>query len=453
MSKAPPLFKHQKQSGKLLDTTDRVFDMSDPGTGKTRVHAEGIARRRDRGAGPAIVFAPKSILQSAWGNDLERFVGGMKYVIARAENRKDAFDETADIYITNLDAATWLADQKDKFWKRFTGGQLIIDESTAYKHHTSKRSKAVAKIRKYFPIRRNLSGAPHPNGMCDLWHQAYLLDDGKRLGSSFYQFRASVCQPEQIGPQPNHVKWTDRPGAEMAVSQLLRDISIRHVLEECIDMPENVEYPMEYVLPSKHYAYYLKMEADSKLMVRDKKVTAINGAVLYGKLLQIASGAVYDENGDYVVLDTGRYELIADLIEQRPHSVVMFQWNHQRDLLIAELEKRDIRFAVIDGNTSDRDRTDITDYFQRGFYRALLAHPKSAAHGFTWTRGTSTIWPSPTINLEWWVQGNRRIYRAGQTQRTETIVVVAKGTTDEKVFASLTNKNMNMTALLAELAA
>ena len=451
MPKVPPLFKHQKRTVKFLENNDRVFDMSDPGTGKTRAHIEGYARRSKKSKGAALVLAPKSILQPAWGNDIERYAGDMKYVIATADVRKDAFDEQSDFYITNIDAAVWLAAQKPDFFKRFS--HLIIDESTTIKHHTSQRSKAIAKIKKYFPVRRLLSGSPNPNGMCDLWHQTLVLDDGKRLGTSFYAFRAAVCTPTQIGPMPNHVKWEDRPGSELAVMGLMKDITIRHVLEECIDMPPNHEYSMEYILSSKHQAYYNKLEADSILQIRDQKITAVNGAVLYNKLLQAASGAVYDENGKYVILDTGRYELIADLVAQRPHSIVFFNWEHQRDLLSKEFDDRGITFAVIDGKTSSKERTQIVEFYQAGFYRVVLLHPQSAAHGLTFTKATTTIWTSPTPNLEHFVQGNRRAYRAGQTLRTESIVIVAKNTIDVKVYGALQGKNMNMNALLIELAA
>ena len=84
----------------------------------------------------------------------------------------------------------------------------------------------------------------------------------------------------------------------------------------------------------------------------------------------------------------------------------------------------------------------------------LLAHPQSAAHGLTLTKGTATIWASPTYNLEHFLQGNRRIYRAGQTQKTETIMVLASGTVEDKVFQSLQEKDArqgNLLDLLKEL--
>lgn len=451
MSKPLPLFKHQKKSLKLLAQLSRVFDMSDCGTGKTRVHVEDFMRFRDSGGGRGIVLAPKSILYPAWGHDIEQFCSGLKYVIATADNRKDAFDEDADIYITNIDAATWLAKQTPKWWRRFDNGHLIMDESTAFKHHTSQRSKAVGKFSKHFAQRRALSGSPNPNGMCDLWHQVKILDDGRRLGPSFFAFRAAVCTPVQTGPKPEHVRWEDKEGAELAVMGLLQDITLRHELEKCVDMPENVQYPVEFILNNKQLAFYLKMEQDAIFQIANHKVTAVNGAVLYSKLQQIASGAVYDEEKRYVILDSSRYELIADLVEARPHSLVFFQWAHQRDELIKEFEKRGLTFAVVDGEATDRERKEFVEYFQKGFYRVGLLHPKSAGHGLTLTRATASIWASPTVNAEWWKQANHRVYRAGQKQRTETIVIVARGTIDERVFASCMNKNLKMSNLLREL--
>ena len=86
--------------------------------------------------------------------------------------------------------------------------------------------------------------------------------------------------------------------------------------------------------------------------------------------------------------------------------------------------------------------------FQKGFYRVLLAHPQSAAHGLTLTKGTTTIWSSPTYNLEHWLQGNRRIYRAGQQKRTETIVVLAQGTIEEQVYEKMLVKNDRQMSML-----
>jgi SNF2 family DNA or RNA helicase len=460
-SGAPPLFKHQIVSVKTMDKAPRVLDASDPGTGKTRVQIELFAMRRKRGGKCALVIAPKSLLRSAWQDDFRKFAPNVTTVVAPADKREEAFKQEADVYITNTDATKWLAKQPPGFFKRFD--TLIIDELSSFKHHTSQRSKALNKIKRHFEFRYGLTGTPNSNGITDIWHQMFVLDDGKRLGTSFYKFRNEVCVPRQVGPQPNMLQWEDKPNAEDIVALLLADAVVRHKFEECIDIPENHTYSVPFYMSPKQTKIYQLMERDA-LAITDsgRTISTVNAAGVTTKLLQIASGASYSDEGTgftplhakvadalgYLPIDSSRYELVADLVEERAHCVVFFNWNHQRDELLKEFKTRGITCTVIDGSTTDKNRKEAVDHFQAGFYRVLLAHPQSAAHGLTLTKGTSTIWASPTYNLEHFLQGNRRIYRAGQTQKTETIVVIAPGTIEEKVYEKLMAKNSKQMSML-----
>ena len=99
----------------------------------------------------------------------------------------------------------------------------------------------------------------------------------------------------------------------------------------------------------------------------------------------------------------------------------------------------------------DPDKPGVADDYQKGLYQVLFAHPASAGHGLTLTKGTATIWASPTPNLEWFSQGKKRIHRIGQNEATETIVVIAENTRDANVFDSLMRKDAKMTSLLEDL--
>lgn len=449
MTKTIPLFDHQKEDIEFELKHEAVFDTSDPGTGKTRTRLETFSRRRAKGAKRLLVIAPKSLLRSAWEQDCIRFTPWLKLQCAYAANREKAFDSRADIYVTNHDAVNWLVEQPKSFYKGFS--DLVIDESSAFKHHTSDRSKALNKIKDYFEKRTLMTGTPSTNSITDVWNQAFTLDNGKRLGSSFYAFRQATQEPKQIGPQANMVKWIDREGAEDAVAGLLKDITIRHIFEECHSIPANHNYIVSFDMAVKALKAYHELETTAVAQLKTGVVTAINAAAVVTKMLQVASGAVYDETGEYHLVDGSRYELIADLVEARKFCVVFFLWKHQRDRLIAEFKKRKITHTLIDGSVSAKKRDEAVTYFQNGFYRVLLAHPASAAHGLTLTKGTSTIWASPTYNLEHWLQGNRRIYRAGQTQKTETVNVIAPGTIEERVYSVLTAKNAKQMDLLGVL--
>lgn len=439
--------KHQTTSLKFMQKKPFVFDASDPGTGKTYVEIMDFVRQHKKDGLAALVVCPKSLMTAAWANDIKKFAPHLKVSLCYAKNRDAALDAVADVYVINPDGVKELLKRTAKsFWKKFS--RLIVDESTAFKHHTSQRSKALGKVAKHFDIRRLMSGTPSSNGVCDLWHQYFVLDGGKRLGTSFFGFRNAVCTPTQNGPSAQHIKWTDKPGIELMVAELVKDITIRHKFEDCVDIPENHKYALPVQLSKRHMATYNELASTSLATLRETTVTAINAAVLATKLLQAASGAVYNDDGGYSPIATERYELVLDLVEERRHSIVFYHWEHQLEELLKEAKGRKVNFAVW-----NPDHPEIADQFQEGQFQVLFAHPASAGHGLTLTRGTATIWASPTYNLEHYLQGLKRVHRIGQKEKTETIVIVAEGTVDEKVWAALQAKDVNMRNLLTELEA
>ena len=430
---------HQKASLAHAKANPEAFDMSDPGTGKTAVCIWDFAERRRKKGGCLLVLAPRSLLRAAWANDFAKFAPDMKVSVATADNREVAFAADADVYITNHDATKWLVAQKPALLNKFS--DLVVDEATAYKHHTSQRAKAAYKLsrRPHFTHKRLLTATPTSNGICDLWHQMMLLDGGKRLGHLFFQFRSSVCTPEQIGFNKNAVKWHDKDGAEEAVFGLITDVVVRHKFEDCVDIPTTHIYTIDYELTPKQWKAYKLMEMTQLLPLVNTKgkpaaLTAVNAAAVATKLLQIASGAVYDGAGGHQVIDLARYETIMDMAQARRHPLVFFFWQHQRKALVAEAEARGMSYCVLDGDASDAERVAMVTNYQRGTYDVMLAHPQSAAHGLTLTKGTSTIWSGPTYNLEWFKQGNRRQARIGQAEKTEVITCIAKDTIEEKIY-------------------
>lgn len=438
---------HQKVSLAHDKKHPAVFDMSDPGTGKTAVRIWAFASRRRLRGGCLLVLAPRSLLRAAWANDFAKFAPDLTVSVATAANREAAFAADADVYITNHDAVKELAKQKPAFFKKFD--ELVIDESTAFKHHTSQRSRAVAKISKHFKRKACLSATPTSNGIADMWHQVFLLDGGKALGPNFFGYRATVCTPKQMGANANAVHWTDKPGAEEAVFGSITELVVRHRFEDCVDIPATHTYSVDYELVPKQRKTYDELERTQIMQLAgNRSITAINAAAVATKLLQVASGAVYDASGKYVVVDRGRYETLIEMASVRKHPLMLFFWQHQRDLLVEEAEKRGLNFCVFDGSSTDMERTQMVAGYQRGAYDLMLGHPQTVAHGLTLTRGTSVIWPGPTYNLEWWGQANKRQARIGQTAKTEVVTLIAPDTIEGKVYDMCMGKEGRMANLL-----
>ena len=438
----PPLYKHQEDDIEFFKSRPHVFNTSAPGTGKTRTLVEVIRQSPEHR--PAIVFAPKSILQASWGNDLDRFAPELTWVIASATNRIEMLNKEVDVVITNHDAVTAILKHNPLSLRRFNF--VIVDESTAFKNPTAQRSKALIKLSEGVKNRTGLTGTPTPNSILDIWNQLYFIDRGTRLGSRYYAFRAATCQPDTTGI---HTEWKPKPGIESVITHQIADITIRRTLEECVDLPEQSNYHVYYQPNDKTLQAYFSMRKMAILEYGEgKAITAVHAASVLTKALQILSGAVYDGEGDYILIDPQRYNLITDLAEQRQHTLIAYTWRHQKEELIKLIRQRNLSYAVIDGDTPEKKRPQIVEEYQNGQYRILLAHPKSTGHGLTLTKASAVIWASPTFNLEHYIQFNSRPYRIGQTQKTEVINVCASNTLEEPAYTRLQGKATNQTEFL-----
>lgn len=442
-----PMWPHQTESFKFFKNKPRGFDNSAPGTGKTRVQIE-LYKARKKPRGRWLIVCPKTLMVPAWGEDIEKYAPELTVAFAFAENREQAFLAGTDVVVINTDGVKWLAEKPNqKLLKGFD--HLTIDEYTSFKHSSSARTKAMVVLRKLFQYRYGMSGTPTPNTVMELFTPSLIFDDGQRLGTSYTRLRNIIQVPTQIGPSANHLEWNDKPGAAQAINEMLGDITIRHPFDVMKHVPANYRDTKRFELSKRMRAIYIKMEAECIVAFdEESKVNAVHAASLRSKLLQIASGAVYDGSGNYQLVDTTRYELVCDLIEEAGHSVVFFNWTHQRDYLTKELDKRGVTFAVIDGGVPQRQRDDIVRRYQAGEYRTILLHPRTGAHGLTLTRGDTTIFCSPIYEADLMEQGIARIHRGSQDKVTRTIFVEAKGTVEAKVYDRLNEKHAAMSDLL-----
>lgn len=432
-------FEHQATTTQFIIDNPRVLITSDPGTGKTRSVLDAYAQRRK---GKLLVLAPLSILGASWGDDIAKFQPELKYSIAYARNRAEAFKANVDIVITNHDAVKWLAKNPQVLDSFDT---ICIDEFTAFKNKDSQRSKAVAKLVQLFKYRIAMSGTPNSNTILDVWHPTFLIDDGVRLGHRFYGFRNAVCTPEFNGFAN---VWVDKPEAQEIVAAAIKDINIRYMLETCLDMPEQSVHTMYVDLPPKILKQYNTLADESVLYTGKGTINAIHAGAKVKKLLQLCTGAIYDDHGTPITVHDDRYKLVLDLVQAREHSLVAFNWRHEREKLTELSDQAGIKYDFIDGSTPANKRKDIVDHMQSGQLQVVYAHPQSAGHGLTLTRATSVIWASPTYNAEHYQQFNRRIYRAGQTNKTEVIQIAARDTWEPDVYDKLQTKLGRMEDLL-----
>jgi len=440
---------HQSKFADMFGTKKRVLNFDGCGTGKTLSCV--LAVQRHFPGKRVLVFAPLTILEPAWGKDLAFGWPQTTVAIASGSMSKKlkAFNSKAQWVITNHDSVKMVVE--NELYKDFD--VVIIDEGDAFRNRTSKRSKAMVTVAKHVEMFCLMTGTPTPKSVTDIWHLAFLVDAGERLGQNFFGFRQQVCDARPVpGAPPGAMDFTDKEGANDHVSLQLSDITTRVTLNDVAELPDTTYRTVLVDLPSKLRAQYEFLKKQS-IMALDsgEVVTAIHAGSRMQKLLQVLSGALYDEYGEARNVHVDRYALVMDLAEEADHSLVAFNWTHQREGLVAEAKKRKITYEIIDGSVPASRRSGIVERFQAGLIQTLFVHPQSAGHGLTLTRANRIIWASPNYRADLYEQLNHRIIRTGQVRKTEIIHIAAANSVEETVYEKLMGKQVRMLDLLNTL--
>lgn len=380
-----------------------------------------------------LIIAPKKVADETWSAEIEKWGFDFTYskVLGTTKKRVEALEKEADIYIINRENVVWLVEHYKSKWP-FTF--VIIDELSSFKSSKSKRFRALRKVRPKIKRFVGLTGTPAPNSLIDLWPQIYLMDGGKRLEISQTKFKDRYFRPDkQNGPIV--YSWALRPNAEEEIYQKIDDICISMKAKDFLNLPPRTDNIVTIKLSDMRA--YKQFEKDLVLELEDQEVTASNSAVLANKLLQMANGAIYDDEKNVISIHDDKLEALEDIVEdsQGQPILVFYQYKH-------DLERLKKKFPQAEELTT-------VDKWNSGKIPMLLCHPQSAGHGLNLQKGGHIIvWFGLTWSLEYYQQANARLDRQGQTEPVIIHHLVAEGTVDEKVLSILQGKEKNQNALL-----
>lgn len=387
-----------------------------------------------------LVIAPLRVADTTWQDEIEKWEH-LKYlklskILGSKKNRIMALYKKADVYTINRENVPWLVDFYKNDWPF---DMVIIDELSSFKSPSAKRFKALKKVRHKIKRIVGLTGTPAPNGLLNIWSQIYLLDGGERLGRTFTGYRSRYFHPQKYINGGIPTDYTINEDAEEKIYEKISDICISMKALDYLKMADCIFNKVMVELSEKDMKLYRKLERDLLLPFEDSDVDAKNAAVLSNKLLQMASGAVYDEFGDVKLIHDKKLDALEDLIEAANGKpiLVYYGFKHDKDRIKE-------RFEVEEINTSE----DIAKW-NDGKIQIALCHPASTGHGLNLQEGGCTIiWFSMTWSLELYQQANARLYRQGQKHTVVIHHIIAKDTVDEKVIQALENKDTSQTALI-----
>ena len=386
-----------------------------------------------------LVIAPKKVAESTWSKEKDKWdhtkMLRVSKVLGSTAKRIQALNTPADLYIINRENVVWLVDYYRNAWPF---DMVVIDESSSFKNHKSKRFKALASISGKITRLVELTGTPSPNGLEDLWAQVYLLDGGERLEKRYTQFRERYFNP---GDRGQNIIYNYKPklGSEQAILDKISDICISMKSEDYLQLPDLIEDVIHVELNPKARKAYDDLERQMVLALPEEEdeISVTSAAALSNKLLQLANGAVYDEGHSVHSVHDCKIEAFMELVESLNGKPALFFYNfqHDKDRIKAALEKTGLRVRDLKTPQDEND-------WNAGQIDILLAHPASCAYGLNLQQGGNhVIWFGLTWNYELYSQANKRLHRQGQTEKVIIHHLVCSGTRDEDVMEAISRKD------------
>lgn len=396
-----------------------------------------------------LIVAPKKVAEGTWSNEANKWDHlrhlRVSLVCGSQQKRLRALATPADVYVINRDNVAWLVDYFKNAWPF---DMVVLDESSSFKNSQSKRFKALRAVRNRINRLVELTGTPSSNGLMDLWAQIYLLDGGARLGKTIGQYRERFFDPDKRN-RVQVFSWAPKDGSMEYIQQAIGDICISMKSEDYLQLPDRVYDEVPVVLDAPAAKAYKRLEREMLLELDEGTVTATSAGVLTGKLLQLCNGAVYDGDRRAIDIHKCKIEAFLEVLEQLhgQHALVFYNFQHDRDRLLAALEPLDLRVRTYQGPQDELD-------WNEGRVDILLAHPASCAYGLNLQNGGHhIIWFGLTWSLEQYDQANKRLHRQGQKQPVTVHLLVVQGGMDADVVAALQRKGDTQEALMDALKA
>jgi len=414
-------YEHQRQTAAFLTLHKKALVLNEIGTGKSMSAlwaADYLLSTRK--VSKVLILSPLSTLERVWNDAIfMNFVGRRAVVLhGTAEKRKKLLNSNADYYIINHDGFEIIAEEAiGKF------DLVIVDEAAVLRNPGTRRFKVMRKWMSQNPDARLwlMTGTPTPNEPTDAWALAKLVDS-PFCTSTYTAFRDQVMM--KIG----QYKWLPRTTSIETVQHILQP-SVRYTRDECFDLPDTVVQHRRVDLTPDQRKHYDRMMRHlvSEVQGSEATITAVNEAVKMQKLVQIACGVAYDDDGRNVELDCSpRVSLVSEIIEEAGQKVIIFvPLTGTLNMLERELGKK-WSVAVVNGAVSASERNTIFRNFQEAKDpHVLIAHPATMAHGLTLTAASTVIWYGPITSNEQYVQANGRVERIGKRHVSNVIHIEA----------------------------
>lgn len=457
---------------RLVDNPTQAL-LLDPGAGKTSMSLKAFVTLQNRGVvRKALVIAPLRPCYLVWPAEVDKWkqFEHLTYTVLHGNDKELRLQDDVDLYIINPDGLEWLFGAETYKTPRGKTGVrlnldrfmdlgidvLIIDELTKFADTTSNRFKMMDTVSQFFKVKWGLTGSPAANGLMKLFGQAKVLDGGRTFGPYITQFRMNYFVQHPFKSFQWDLKTVEKNNfdGEKAIFDALKPLAYRVEMKSS-GTPTGIPLRIEVELPAKARKLYDMIEEDMFALIdaprkRDGHlpITAANAGVALGKCRQVASGAVYPDEGydvkgfktsggtnrPYVVIHDEKLNALGERLEELQGQPYLIGYEFQHDL--DRILKRWPGTKYIGTGVDMKETKAIEAAWNAGELPWLLGHPQSMGHGLNLQQMSRHVgWFSQTWDYELYDQFIRRVMRRGNPYSKVYIDhFIALNTVDELIY-------------------
>lgn len=366
---------------------------------------------------PHLIIVPSSVVYN-WRNEFQKFAPSIQVAIISGspEERLKIMNESenADVWITSYGTVR----QDIAIYRKKEFQTMILDEAQFIKNYATKTSKAIREIRAL--KRFALSGTPIENSIDELWSIFQVVLPG--LMPSLKDFR-------QLGPNK--------------IASLTRPFILRRLKEDVLtELPEKIEsvHVSELTKEQKelYVGYLQQLQEVTTASIAANNFQQNRMKILAGltRLRQLCCHpSLFIENYEG---KSGKLEellvSVEQMIEDGKRMLIFSQFTSMHELIIKELEKRNIDYFYLHGETPSKERVEMSEAFNHGEKSVFLISLRAGGTGLNLTGADTVIlydlWWNPAVED----QAAGRAHRFGQKKVVQVIRFITEGTIEEKIY-------------------
>ena len=380
----------------------------------------------------SMVVCPSSLALN-WFNEINKFAPSLKTTViaGNAEERKRLIQKLQDydIIITSYDLLKRDVDTYTEI--NYEYKFIIADEAQYIKNNNTQNFKAIKKIKAQTKFA--LTGTPIENSLAELWSIFDFSMPGYLY--SYRKFKESFETP--IIKEEDTYKMSK-------LKMLIEPFILRRIKEEVLtELPEKTVTVLNSEMEEEQQKLYMsymskaREEVENELIASGFEKNQMKILALLMRLRQICCHPkLFIDNYDG---GSGKLnqcmEIIKDAV-QGNHKILLFSgYTSMFDIIEKELEKEDIKYFKLTGQTKVSERIELVDEFnENNDIKVFLISLKAGGTGLNLIGADMVIHYDPWWNISAENQATDRTYRIGQKRNVQVYKLITKNSIEEKIY-------------------